>query len=402
MIRLKQYVLIAFFSVSESLFGQALFSAKTDFTTGERPISVCIGDLNGDSRPDIVVVNYMSNTVSVFLNTTSPGAMVPSFSTKTDVITGERPMSVSLGDFNGDGKPDLAVADYNSNTVSLILNTTASGDPIPSFSNRIDLGTGERPISVAVGDLNGDGKPDLAVVNYKSSTISVFLNTTVPGSSTPSFAPRKDFTTGDRPVSVSIRDLNGDAKPDLAVVNYRSNTVSIFLNTTVPGIVVPSFLSKIDFITGERPISVAIGDLNGDGKPDLAVANYGSNTVSTFLNATASRSTSISFSRRTEIATGLNPQFICLKDLNGDGRLDISVANYNSATVSVWLNTTAQGDTTFSFSTKKELTTGTAPSSISIGDLNGDGKPDLTLTNYGSNTVSVFLNKTASENLHAK
>ncbi|MGA9408578.1 MAG: VCBS repeat-containing protein [Bacteroidota bacterium] len=399
---MQQFIFIAFLFASESLFAQAFFSEKKDFATGECPISVSLGDFNGDGKPDIVVANYKSGTVSFFLNTTSPGAITPSFSAKTDFISGEHPMSVSVGDFNGDGKPDIAVGNYISNTVSVFLNTTTPGATTLSFSTKMDLTSGERPISVSAGDLNADGKIDLAVANYKFSTVSVFLNTTGRGDTTPSFSPKMDFPTGEHPVSVSLGDFNGDDKPDLAVANYRSNTVSIFLNTTAPDAKIPSFSTKIDFTTGERPASVAVGDFNGDGKPDLAVANYGSHTISIFLNTTIPGAAAPSFSTRTDIATGMNPQYVCIGDFNGDGKPDIAVANYNSATISVYVNTTTPGDTTASFSTKKDFTTGIAPSSISTSDLNGDGKPDLTLTNYGSNTVSVLLNKTASGNLHVK
>jgi hypothetical protein len=217
---------------------------------------------------------------------TAPGSTTPSFAARQDFATGSTPNSVAVGDFNGDNEPDLAVADVGSNRVSVLLNTTAPGSTTTSFSPRKDFATGSAPDAVAVGDLNGDGIPDLAVANFFSNSVSVLLNTTAPGSTTPSFAARQDFATGSFPESVAIGDLNGDGIPDLAVANSRSNSTSVLLNTTAAGAGVASFAARQDFATGTAPASVALAGYNGDGTLDLAVANFRSSTVSVLLNTT--------------------------------------------------------------------------------------------------------------------
>jgi 6-phosphogluconolactonase (cycloisomerase 2 family) len=182
---------------------------------------------------------------------------------------------------DGDGKPDLVVANLNSNTVSVFRNTSTSGSV--AFASKVDLTTGPQPQSVAMGDVDGDGKPDLVVTNSDANSVSVFRNISVPGSITASsFASKVDFTTGAHPRGSAISDVDGDSKPDLVVTNGTGNTVSVFRNTSTSGSI--TFASKVDFTTGTNPSSVAIGDVDGDGKPDLVVANENSFAVSVFWN----------------------------------------------------------------------------------------------------------------------
>src|SRR5207248_3171314 len=139
---------------------------------------------------------------------------------------------------------------------------------------------GIAPSSVAVGDVNGDGRPDLLVANRTSDTVSGLLNRPAPGATSPSFAPASNFGAGSHPYSVAVGDVNGDGRLDLLVANNGSDTVSVLLNTTAPGVTTPSFAPASNFGAGSGPISVAVGDVNGDGKPDLLVANRTSDTVS--------------------------------------------------------------------------------------------------------------------------
>ena len=174
-------------------------------------------------------------------NTTVPGAASPNFTARQDFVTGLGPVSVAAGELNGDGKLDLVVANFNANNVSVLLNTTTPGATTPSFADKQDVPTSEGPIHVTTGDLNGDGKLDLIVVNLLSNTVSVLLNTTAPAAAAPSFAAKQDFATGDGPLSVAVGDLNGDSKLDLAVANFNFGNVSILLNTTTPGSATTSF-----------------------------------------------------------------------------------------------------------------------------------------------------------------
>jgi hypothetical protein len=353
------------------------FEPARNYTTGRNPLSVAIGDLNGDRKPDLATANYgteehAGETVSVLLNT-GDGRFRP----RLDYATGSRPWSVAIGDLNGDGKLDLATANtYPSDSVSVLLN---KGDG--SFQAKVDYATGRgSPYSVAIGDLNGDGKPDLATANTYAGTVSVLLNR-----GDGSFQAKVDYAIGAQPAAVAIGDLNGDGKPDLATANYPAKFVSVLLNSGDG-----SFPAKRDYRTSLRPTSVTIGDLNGDGTPDLVTATGSPdadprrwiNAVTVLLNSGDS-----SFRATRVYRTGLGPRSVAIDDLNGDGKPDLATANYGR-TISVLVN---RGDG--SFRAKRDFRTGGGPFSVAIGDLNGDGKADLATANiYPSDSVSVLIN----------
>ncbi|MEP6582136.1 FG-GAP-like repeat-containing protein [Microcoleus vaginatus GB2-A3] len=390
-------------AVTETIFktysGVLGFATKVDFATGSGPFGLSIGDFNGDGKPDLAVANATSNTASILLNTTPIGAATPTFAPQVTFPTGSGPLSVSIGDINADGKPDLAVANRTSNSASILLNTTPTNATTPTFASQVTFATGTNPYSVSIGDFNGDGKPDLAVANRTSNSASILLNTTPTNATTPTFASQVTFATGNNPWSLSIGDFNGDGKPDLAVPNENSNNVSIRLNTTATGATTPTFASQVTFATGNDPRSVSIGDFNGDGKPDLAVANFNSSSASILLNTTATGATTPTFASEVRIPTDDGPFSVSIGDFNGDGKPDLSTTN-TTDTASILLNTTATGATTPTFASQVTFATGTTPVAVSIGDINGDGKPDLATANFESNpgSASILLNTSLKVN----
>jgi hypothetical protein len=298
-----------------------------------------VGDFNGDGRPDLVAANQDDGNVAVLVDTTPAGASTASFAAAQTFVVGD-PVGVAVADFNGDGRPDLVVTDNANNAVSVLLNTTPIGSSTLSFAARQSFGAGSSPEGVVAGDLNGDGRPDLAVADLNTNTVSVLLNTTPAGASTPSFAAPRTFAVGNFPRNLAVGDFNGDGRPDLAVANFNGGSVSVLFNNTAAGASVPFFAAQQTFAVGTNPQSVAVGDFDGDGRPDLVVTNSIDNQVGVLVNTTAAGASAPSFAAQQTFAVGDLPEGVAVAYFNQDGRADLVVANASDNSASVLLNTT--------------------------------------------------------------
>jgi VCBS repeat protein/HYDIN/CFA65/VesB family protein/centrosomal CEP192-like protein len=287
---------------------------------------------------------------------------------RADFATGNGPTAAVTADFNGDGKLDLAVANRDDNTVSILL-----GKPDATFATKVDYPTGSSPKAIVAVDLNGDGKLDLALVNQGANTVSVLI-----GNGDGSFQARVDYPTGNNPVGIVASDFNGDKKLDLAVVNENDNTVSILLGRGDG-----TFKAQTAISVDTNPVALASGDFNGDGKLDLITSNNNQNPI---FNNNGSVSVLLGGGdgtfKRVDSDAGYAPGALALGDFNRDGILDVVVVDLVTS-MSVLLG---KGDGTFHPAPASPLSSFVAPSILAV-DVNHDGKLDLVAGGNGPATT---------------
>src|SRR5215472_6626921 len=299
------------------------FEDPLDFGVGRSPRSVAAGDFNGDSQPDLAVANFASNNVSILL-----GQGAGRFAEARNVSVGTNPYFVAVGDFNDDGKVDLAVANSGSNTVSILL---GRGDGTFEAARTVGVGIGGAT-AVVVGDFNRDGHADLAVTNRgtfafpaTAGAVSILL-----GRGDGTFEPARNFTVETNPVSLVVSDFNRDGILDLAVANNNSDNVSILLGNGDG-----TFAAAQHYPT-MRGESLAVGDFNGDGVLDVVTANRHA-TVSILVGNGDG-----TFQPMQNFWAGSEPVSLVVDDFNGDMMADLAVVEVFSNEVSVLLNNTPQ------------------------------------------------------------
>lgn len=360
------------------------FSIVGNYGTGAYPSAIGISDLNDDGKPDLIIVNSVGNSISILKNNNTASTF--SFNARTDYSTGPDPKRVAIGDLDGDGKPDIVVANFNSgnaSTISVFRNTSTNG--IISFASKADYVTGNGSIGVAIADMNGDGKPDVIVSSGNSGIFSIFKNITF-SSGTISLAPKQDFTSLNHGDNITVADLDMDGKPDLVTSNFSNASISIFRNSSTGGNF--SFDAKIDYAAGANPSYITAGDLDSDGKIDLALSNYTSGSISLYKNNSSIGA--ISFGPKQDYNLGVTS--ISIADLNGDGKPDLCTGRGQTGIASIIENTFA-GTGSFSFASNVNFTTGNYDTFVSVGDLDGDGKPELAVVNSLLNKVTILKNK---------
>ena len=348
------------------------FTTGPTSATGSAPTTVAVGDFNGDGIPDLVTANSADNTMSVLL-----GNGDGTFTLKSSPAVGDAPYSFAIGDLNGDGILDMAVANcgncsylnYNSNTVTVLL---GNGDG--TFTTKSTLTVGTSPEFVAIGDFNGDGIPDLAVTNGSDDTVSVLL-----GNGDGTFSTKSTLTVGTAPRFLVASDFNGDGILDLAVANSGDSTVTVLLGNGDG-----TFSIKSTPAAATSNLVLVVGDFNGDGISDLATANYG---VVTVLLGNGDGT----FTAKTSPATAYYYVGIVVGDFNGDGILDLALGSCGHCGATLVPVLLGNGDGTFSAG--PVLNTGYLPFSLAVADFNGDGTQDLASASFDDDTVTVLLNQ---------
>jgi hypothetical protein len=335
---------------------------RVAYPVGSRPAEARIVDISGDGKPDLVVENYNSNTLSVLL-----GRGDGTFAPKVDYATGTGPWSMAIGDVNGDGRIDVVTCNYAASSASVFIN---NGDGTFAAKADYTTGAGTDPECLRMGDVNGDGCLDIFTANASTNNVSILLNN---GNGT--FKAPTSFSTPTHPTSIDLCDLNGDGKQDLATANFSAGSVSVLMGKGNG-----TFETAVNYAVSGNPQMVLAADLNRDGKPDLSTVNWGSNTASILLNRGDG-----TFVAKVDYPIGNGPYAFSVIDLNQDSAPDLVTTNNSDSSVSILYG---NGDGTFD--PKRDLATGSGPCFVALGDLDGDGYGDMVTTDMNDGVVSVF------------
>ena len=356
---------------------------STSYNVGIGPVAITSGDFRNVGLQDLAVVNEIDNTLTILQNqgtgTFLQAGLPISLGTARTSAPAVAP-SIASAVLTSSGFHDLLITDPVTNDVQVLL---SNGDDTFKEATNSPIAVGKQPNSIVLGDFNADGNQDFTVVNFTDSTLSLFLGN---GDGTFKQATGSPFplpTTATGPIAMTSADFNSDGNLDLAIVNQTTNNVTILLGN---GNATFNLATGSPFAVGKFPVAVATGDLNSDGHSDLVVVNQTDNTASVLLGNGDGTFTAATNS---PLATGQAPSAVAIADFNGDGVPDIAVTDPQTDSASVFLGL-GQG----LFATPFELPVGTNPTAILAASLSGASLPDVAITNDPSGTagqVTVLL-----------
>ncbi len=365
----------------ESLETRCLLSVVTfapahTYGVGSLPSSIAVGDFNGDGHKDMAVANNGAGTVSILL-----GRGDGTFLRRVNygVAQGAGAESIAVGDFNRDGRRDLVVATGG------VAVSVLSGRGDGTFHPSVEFNAGTSVTAVKVGDFNGDGRQDLAVLDRDSANFGRSSSVNIlKGKLVGAFRAPMHYAVVNVPTSMAIGDFNGDGRSDLAVTSNNAQNqgnVNVLMGNRDG-----TFQTSVYYAVGGGPQAIAVGDFNGDGKSDLAVVNNQSYSIS-ILQGNGNGT----FQDHGDFAIDNNPVSLAAGDFNGDGRTDLAVARG----FSVGLATFLLGNGNGTFQAGLDSPAGSFPTSVTVADFNGDGRGDIAVPNTNTDEASVLLNNTA-------
>lgn len=367
-------IFIALSSFPRLAAGKIAFKAAESYPLGTAPLAIASGDFNDDGKPDLAVANSGNGSadsggISILLGN-GDGTFQPA----TNVNAGKNPGSVVAADLNGDGRVDLVVTNGDSSgQVGVLL---GNGDG--TFQPVVDYGAGNGLKAIALGDFNGDLRPDVVVANAFDSTVSILL-----GDGDGSFQTHVDYKTGGVPGSIVVADFDGDGKVDLAVAcSFGGSNVAVLMGNGDG-----TFQASVPYDTGSAfgPVDVTVGDFNGDGKTDLIVdflvsVGIDPPRVNRRLDLLAGNGDG-TFQLFKGVVASVGSGVLSAADFDGDGKLDVALNGL--------VFFPGNGDGTFQAPVVFPVTpTGT----LLTADLNRDKAPDLLIVDQTNNVVAVVLN----------
>jgi len=347
-----------------------------------RPFSIEVADLNSDKRNDLVIANGDDSSAAILLGS-GKGNFIGAKG--SPFAAGCTPNDIAIADINKDAKLDLIFANHDRKHLTVLAGDGKGGfSPLQGSPFAVEV----KPHThgVAVADFNADGFPDMLTDSWGDNRLAILF-----GNSRHQFnGPVKYLDVGKHPYQrARVADLNKDGKPDIVTTNLDSDNSTILL-----GLGNGSFKEAAGspFACGNSPFGVAIGDVNGDGNLDLAVINSptitSSNTGHDGLTVLLGNGKGgFKTMPGSPFATGTSPSRVAVGDLNGDGIADIAVANYRSGNVSIYLMN-INGVAAIYI-----IPTGNEADGIAIADLDGDGKNDIAVGNSGEFYIDIIFSR---------
>lgn len=357
--------------------GKLAFETEERFATGTLPRAVAVADFDEDDNKDLLVTNLQSNSVTLLLGD-GKGGFAPGESINTPGI----PRAIAAGRIDGDGHQDFVVTDLLGNRVAVFLGL---GDGTFQDARLVPIRVASEqrnsePRSVALADMNGDGKADIVTGNAGTDSVAIVL-----GKGDGTFQTVQEYLAFNYPLDVTARDMNGDGKLDVVVCNgtepdsqtATAPRVNVILGKG-DGTLDPA--SRLSYTTGDGPRGMVVGDFNADGFPDAVTVHQGSRQVNVLAGRTGGKLTA-----GTSVRVGIDPVTVTAGDLNRDGKPDLLTTNASN-TLSMLLNNGAGG-----FSVWVDFPIGATPIGAVLADLNKDNRLDVIVSDTATNQISILL-----------
>ncbi|MBL7693597.1 MAG: VCBS repeat-containing protein [Ferruginibacter sp.] len=369
-------------------FTQVSFAPKvTVSTTPSNPSQISAADLDGDNKAELITASYSGSSISIFKNNSNISNL--DFTFRVNIPVGSNPSYLTVADVDGDGMKDIIIGIVSSvvpttNKFTVLRNTSSAGSI--SFAPQIDFAIPGNGYSYEahLGEIDGDGKPDVVIL--EGTGIQIFRNTSIPGSI--SLTP--PVAIGVTANGIAIADMNANGKAELIITkNMPASQLAIYNNISTPGTI--SFDAPVLFNTPLSPVGIAVGNLDNDNKPDIAITNTDNYSISVFKNT--STGPAITLDTRQDFSAGVNPWDIRIADIDGDSKFDV-ITSYviaGSPIISLFRNIGTGGS--IQLAGKVDYATEISPQFIAIADLNNDGRLDLAATQNSLQSLVIFRNK---------
>lgn len=359
-------------------FTAGSFAADNDLNGGAYTYDIVSADMDGDGKPDLLTINKTDKNFTVYKNTST--ATTIAFGSRTDVSLQRDPNSIALGDFDGDGKADVAVEGsyFGFDSVTIYRNTTNGG--VISFQ-RIASFSSLQAYGLKIGDLDGDGRPD--IVATASNGVYIYKNKTMPGAI--DFEQASYVNIAPDPQDVTLADVNGDGKTDIITCN-GNNTVAILPNNSSVGNI--SFNAPVSFVFGNALASVGVANIDNDGKPEIIAVNQAQGKV--YVAKNNGTGGTVSFTTPIELVANYNPWGLSLADMDGDGKTDIVTANGEfSPQIILFRNISTN---TPAFEDGARYYTDSKAWKVTVADFRNTGSPDIATIKQAVNKIGFLKN----------